>query len=99
MGYVDFVNHIKHSSGVVSDSGGIQCEASFWGKPIITLRPNTEHKTTLTMGNVLCPIVEDLSVEKFNKIKDNVELPWWWDGNASLRISKVIKKYTEWKKI
>jgi UDP-N-acetylglucosamine 2-epimerase len=99
MGYVDFVNHIKHSSGVVSDSGGIQCEAAFWKKPIITLRPNTEHKTTLSMGNVLCPNVEDLSIDKFKTIRGIANLPWWWDGNASLRISNTIKKYREWKKI
>jgi UDP-N-acetylglucosamine 2-epimerase len=99
MGYVDFVNHIKHSHGIISDSGGIQCEAAFWTKPIITLRPNTEHKTTLNMGNVLCPNIEELSVDKFQKLNTTNELPWWWDGNASKRVVEQIKKYVEWKKI
>lgn len=99
MGYVDFVNHIKHSHGIISDSGGIQCEAAFWSKPIITLRPNTEHKTTLNMGNVLCPNIEELSVDKFPKVNTTNELPWWWDGNASKRVVEQIKKYVEWKKI
>lgn len=99
MGYVDFVNHIKHSHGIISDSGGIQCEAAFWSKPIITLRPNTEHKTTLNMGNVLCPNIEELSVDKFPKLNTTNELPWWWDGNASKRVVEQIKKYVEWKKI
>lgn len=99
MGYVDFVNHIKHSHGIISDSGGIQCEAAFWSKPIITLRPNTEHKTTLNMGNVLCPNIEELSVDKFPKLNTTNELPWWWDGNASKRVVEQIKKYIEWKKI
>ena len=99
MGYVDFVNHIKHSHGIISDSGGIQCEAAFWTKPIITLRPNTEHKTTLNRGNVLCPNIEELSVDKFQKLNPTNELPWWWDGNASKRVVEQIKKYVEWKKI
>ena len=99
MGYVDFVNHIKHSHGIISDSGGIQCEAAFWSKPIITLRPNTEHKTTLNMGNVLCPNIEELSVDKFPKLNTTNKLPWWWDGNASKRVVEQIKKYVEWKKI
>ena len=99
MGYVDFVNHIKHSHGIISDSGGIQCEAAFWTKPIITLRPNTEHKTTLNMGNVLCPNIEELSVDKFQKLNTTNELPWWWDVNAPKRVVEQIKKYVEWKKI
>jgi hypothetical protein len=51
------------------------------------------------MGNVLCPNIEELSVDKFSKINTINNLPWWWDGHASKRVVKQIKKYVEWKKI
>lgn len=45
--YITSLSLQKHAYAVVSDSGGIQKEASVFGIPMISLRPNTEWKFTL----------------------------------------------------
>ena len=42
---------LKYIKFIVTDSGGIQEEASFLGKPCFTLRKNTERPITITMGS------------------------------------------------
>jgi UDP-N-acetylglucosamine 2-epimerase len=91
LGYIDFISHIYHSSGVISDSGGIQCEACFLKRPLLTLRPSTEHTSTLELGNKLVPNIEDLSVELFENNLSN-PTPMIWDGKASERIANIILK-------
>ncbi len=91
LGYIDFITHIHYSSGVISDSGGIQCETCFLKKPLLTLRPSTEHTTTLKLGNKLVPNIKDLSVDLFEK-NLNHPTPMIWDGKASERIVNIILK-------
>lgn len=91
LGYIDFITHIYYSSGVISDSGGIQCETCFFKKPLLTLRPSTEHTTTLEYGNKLVPNIENLSHKLFEPVL-NKETPMIWDGKASERIVNIILK-------
>ncbi|MHA1970323.1 MAG: non-hydrolyzing UDP-N-acetylglucosamine 2-epimerase, partial [Candidatus Thorarchaeota archaeon] len=49
-GYIDFMKLVSESSFVMTDSGGIQSEASYMGVPCITLRESTEHQITLYSG-------------------------------------------------
>jgi UDP-N-acetylglucosamine 2-epimerase len=91
LGYIDFITHINYSSGVISDSGGIQCETCFLKKPLLTLRPSTEHTTTLEYGNKLVPNIKDLSSKLFKTIL-NKKTPMIWDGKASERIVDIILK-------
>ncbi|MFI5172378.1 MAG: non-hydrolyzing UDP-N-acetylglucosamine 2-epimerase, partial [Chitinophagales bacterium] len=46
MGYFAFQKLIAYSEFIVTDSGGIQEEATFRKKPCITIRPNTERPST-----------------------------------------------------
>lgn len=89
LGYIDFISYLNNSSGIVSDSGGIQCEASVLGIPLITLRPSTEHKFTLKYSNSL---VEDINTLEPSQFKTDFpsQLPWIWDGKASERIAQDI---------
>ncbi len=89
LGYLDFISFLKHSKGVISDSGGIQCEASFLNVPLLTLRPTTEHLVTLKRGNTLVNINQNFT---FNPSK-YTDTPFIWDGNASKRIVNIIKNY------
>lgn len=89
LSYIDFITHIYHSSGVISDSGGIQCETCFLQKPLLTLRPSTEHTITLEYGNKLVPNIKDLSPNLF-ETSLNKEIPTIWDGKASERIVNLI---------
>jgi UDP-N-acetylglucosamine 2-epimerase len=89
LGYNDFISLLKYSEGVISDSGGVQCEASFLGKPMLTLRKSTEHLITLKYGNKLID-VNELNYKNFKTIRTKL-IPKEWDGNASKRIVKRIK--------
>jgi UDP-N-acetylglucosamine 2-epimerase len=53
LGYANMLSHIKHSEGVISDSGGVQCETTILKTPLQTVRPSTEHTVTLGMNNKL----------------------------------------------
>lgn len=50
MGYRDFIHLLSHAWLIVSDSGGIQEEATALGKPMIVLRENTERPEAVECG-------------------------------------------------
>lgn len=50
MGYCDFAHLLSHAWLIVSDSGGIQEEATALGKPMIVLRENTERPEAVECG-------------------------------------------------
>ncbi|NIS15976.1 MAG: UDP-N-acetylglucosamine 2-epimerase (non-hydrolyzing), partial [Aliifodinibius sp.] len=50
LGYFDFIKLQKNAFIVMTDSGGIQEEATFLGVPCLTLRKNTERMVTVTDG-------------------------------------------------
>jgi len=50
LSYRDFVNLEKNAKFVLTDSGGIQEETTFFKVPCLTLRPNTERPITITEG-------------------------------------------------
>ncbi|MHA1770217.1 MAG: non-hydrolyzing UDP-N-acetylglucosamine 2-epimerase [Candidatus Thorarchaeota archaeon] len=56
MRYLTFLNLLRHSKIVITDSGGIQEEAALMGLPTLTIRDNTEWPETVWKGfNVLVP--------------------------------------------
>lgn len=90
VGYTEFISYIKRSSGVISDSGGVQCECGVLSKPLLTLRPSTEHLITLDYGNKLIGL-DELDESSF-PIDFSTETPTEWDGNASKRAVEFILK-------
>jgi UDP-N-acetylglucosamine 2-epimerase len=92
LGYLDFLTYMFYSEGILSDSGGVQCEASVLKKPLLTIRPTTEHLLTLDYSNKLVSSKE-LTPTLFKSI--NYDCPLEWDGNASKRIANIIKEYYE----
>jgi UDP-N-acetylglucosamine 2-epimerase (non-hydrolysing) len=90
VGYSEFISYIKRSSGVISDSGGVQCECGVLSKPLLTLRPSTEHLITLDYGNKLIGL-DELDESSF-PIDFSTQTPTEWDGNASKRAVEFILK-------
>lgn len=95
LGYIDFLALMQSCKFVMTDSGGIQEETTALKKPCITLRTSTERPVTCEIGtNILaCPDYEnitkalsDISLRNW----DNAEVPQFWDGSASDRITDVI---------
>ena len=88
---------LKNSKLVITDSGGIQEESTFVGKPCLTLRPNTERPVTLEIGtNTLIKwevneIIDCIQTIK-NKTYKTGKIPPFWDGQSTRRILDVLAK-------
>lgn len=96
-GYLEFLSLLGDCAGVLTDSGGIQEEATFLGVPCFTLRDNTERPVTVTMGtNTLL----GLRPERILEIPERIAaarsapstVPPLWDGRAAERIVDVLAR-------
>lgn len=95
LGYLDFLNLTSKAEIVVTDSGGIQEETTYFGVPCITLRDNTERPVTVDQGsNYLIgtdPAKILQTVEKVLAGKGKASsTPELWDGKAGQRIIETI---------
>ena len=91
VGYLNMVWLIAHCSLVMTDSGGLQKEAFFFGKPCITLRDETEWVELIDNGfNVI------VGAEKAKILKTFAEYVFQTDFNVDLygggAASKAIVK-------
>ncbi len=97
LGYLEFLNLLLNASLVLTDSGGIQEEATFLSVPCVTLRHNTERPVTVTLGtNYLVGTDPDKIVETAlavinGKSKESC-IPPLWDGKAGERIIEVLSR-------
>lgn len=83
---------------ILTDSGGIQEETTFFGVPCLTLRENTERPITITEGtNQLVPLDSESIVQYSMKILQGEvkkgTIPKYWDGNTAERVVKVLDKW------
>jgi UDP-N-acetylglucosamine 2-epimerase (non-hydrolysing) len=98
LGYVEFIRLMVSAKFVMTDSGGIQEETTFFGIPCLTLRDNTERPSTVEVGtNRLVgtdPDVIEKSIQEImsGKWKKGV-VPPLWDGHASERIVKALVQW------
>lgn len=96
IGYLDFQKLIKHAALIVTDSGGIQEEASFRKVPCLTLRENTERPITTKIGsNILVELTTDAVLKGIKYMESpetlsGFEIPPLWDGKSSQRIAKHL---------
>ena len=96
--YFDMLQLEKYAKGIITDSGGIQKEAYFFGIPTVTLRDQTEWTETVECGlNELVPIESNKiqqACEKFSqKNNKTYENHIYGDGRAAERIVKLLHRY------
>ncbi len=98
-GYLDFLILMRHCEMIVTDSGGIQEEATAPAirKPVLVIRLSTERHEAVIAGFAQVVGVEKQSILKaMNRVLEQPrELPRkspYGDGNAAKRIVKMIRK-------
>jgi len=92
--YLDFLALLMNAWKVVTDSGGVQKEAYFFGIPCITLRDETEWIETMEDGwNALVGTeTEDVldAIKNFNPA--GTKSKSFGDGHAAERIARILDK-------
>jgi UDP-N-acetylglucosamine 2-epimerase (non-hydrolysing) len=95
--YIEFLSLQRRATAVVTDSGGIQEEATYLNVPCLTLRSNTERPVTVTLGtNTL--VGQDgatLRAEMAKILAGKPKLgtvPPLWDGHSGHRIAEILNK-------
>jgi UDP-N-acetylglucosamine 2-epimerase len=92
LGYLDMAALSSQARVIVTDSGGLQKEAYWYGVPCVTARPSTEWKDTVELGaNIL---VDDdpariAAAVRDARLPDDLP-PLYGDGHASTRVAAAL---------
>lgn len=93
IGYHESLRLMENARLVLTDSGGLQEESTFFGTPCLTLRPNTERPITIILGsNRLTGIerlTEDVELELSGPERKG-QVPPLWDGHTADRVVDEI---------
>lgn len=101
-GFSDY-NHLQQNAlCVVSDSGTIAEEASYFKFPAVSVRTSTERPEALDKGNMVIGSITteqvlqavDMAVEMNANGEIGVDVPNYTDENVSVKVVKIIQSYT-----
>ncbi|MBF0186510.1 MAG: UDP-N-acetylglucosamine 2-epimerase (non-hydrolyzing) [Magnetococcales bacterium] len=97
VGYMEILSLMAGAKMVLTDSGGIQEETTALGIPCLTMRENTERPITVEQGaNTIVGTDPDVILSEVNAILQHGgkagKVPELWDGQAALRIARVLKQ-------
>jgi UDP-N-acetylglucosamine 2-epimerase (non-hydrolysing) len=89
VGYHDSLFLTEFARFILTDSGGLQEESTYFKTPCLTLRPNTERPVTITHGSNKLTTVANLDAD-INAVlkmeKQSEKIPPMWDGKTAERI-------------
>jgi UDP-N-acetylglucosamine 2-epimerase (non-hydrolysing) len=94
--YLDFLYLVRRAPFILTDSGGIQEEATYLRKRCFTLRRNTERPSTIESGSNILIDPEDREDRKIvldyakHPVAPLVNVPKLWDGKAGSRILEAL---------
>ena len=89
IGYHDSLYLTESARCILTDSGGLQEESTYFKTRCLTLRPNTERPVTVTLGSNKLTDLDHLSADISEALSRNGEtgrIPPLWDGQTSQRI-------------
>ena len=93
MDYPDLLNLLVKVRLVITDSGGLQEEGSFFNKKVLVCREATERPEGITTGHLHMCATPRVLKNKFNFVKDdaiiNQKCPYG-DGKSSQQIKKIL---------
>jgi len=95
VGYHESLKLTENARLVLTDSGGLQEETTFFRTPCLTLRPNTERPITITMGSNKLTKLSTLEGDLENVLQGEERLgrvPDLWDGRAASRIVEALAR-------
>ena len=96
VGYFDMIMLLKNAELVITDSGGVQKEAFFFGKQCITLREQTEWIELVEKGlNVLVGSDSRRLISAFNSFstqESDFSANLYGNGHAAKTIAEIIQK-------
>ncbi len=95
MPYLRFLGLQSRAAVVITDSGGIQEETTFLGRPCLTVRENTERPVTVELGTntLVGRDLKRLKLELRRVLEGNSKkgsIPPLWDGAASNRLARIL---------
>jgi UDP-N-acetylglucosamine 2-epimerase (non-hydrolysing) len=101
-GFADYIHLQQNSFCVVSDSGTIAEEASYFKFPAVSVRTSTERPEALDKGNFIigCITTEqvlqalDMAVEMNRNEDIGKDVLYYSDDNVSTKVVKLIQSYT-----
>lgn len=98
LGYLDMLTLNRSTRMIITDSGGLQEEATALGVSCITLRNNTERPVTIEAGanQVVGNVPAQIRSAAYSVLNGNghrIRLPELWDGKAAARIVEVLKRH------
>ena len=96
VGYHDSLCLARNARLVLTDSGGLQEETTYFQTPCLTLRQNTERPITVTLGSNKLTNVSQLRADLntvFEGVPLKCQIPPLWDGNTGVRCIEAILQH------
>jgi UDP-GlcNAc3NAcA epimerase len=93
LGYLDFAALVSQARVILTDSGGLQKEAYWYGVPCVTMRPSTEWVDTVKLeANTLVDDDPDRIVAAAQSARrpDHGQADLYGDGRAAERIADLL---------
>ena len=93
VGYNDSLALTEHARCLLTDSGGLQEESTYFRTPCLTLRPNTERPVTVTMGSNRLTTAARLREDLRNTLQGperTGSIPPFWEGKTAERILRIL---------
>ncbi len=98
LGYHESLCLTETARLILTDSGGLQEESTYFKTPCLTLRPNTERPVTIDVGTNKLTRLDQLSADieaVLQGLSSPGQIPKYWDGRTAERILNALLENIE----